>query len=71
MLLQNKKENIILWISLSFIVLICANIFNTYFLNLIFLKSTLTNLSIILIILDIIMIIKIKKDIICYENIKT
>ena len=52
----NKKENIVLWIILSIILLMCFNIFVTLIFSIIKIKSTLTNLSIAQIILIIPMI---------------
>lgn len=41
----NKKENIILWMALSTIILMCFNIFITLIFSMVKLKSTLFNLS--------------------------
>lgn len=51
----NKKENILLWITLSLIILMCFNIFITFIFNTIKIKSSLTNLSIALILIILLM----------------
>ena len=43
----DKKENIVLWSTLSIITLMCLNILVTLIFNMIKIKSTLLNLSII------------------------
>lgn len=58
----NKKENILLWISLSVIVLMCYNIFITFMFNTIKIKSSLTNLSIALILGILLMIFYLYKS---------
>lgn len=57
----NKKENILLWISLSTILMMCFNIFITLMFSILKIKSTLTNLSVAQIILIIFMSINILK----------
>ncbi len=49
---NNKKENILLWIPFFIIVLMCIQIFIVFILSTIKLKATLTNLSIIFIIIN-------------------
>lgn len=57
----DKKENIVLWSTLSIITLMCFNILVTLIFNMIKIKSTLLNLSIIYMILDLSMIFAIFK----------
>ena len=57
----DKKENIVLWSTLSIITLMCLNILVTLIFNMIKIKSTLLNLSIIYMILDLSMIFAIFK----------
>lgn len=58
---NNKKENLLLWVGISIILLMCFNIFITFLFNTIKIKSTLTNLSLSLITITILMILKIYK----------
>lgn len=56
------KANIVLWLAISVMLLICLNIFITLIFNAIHIKSTLTNISIVYICIIAVLGYKIKKD---------
>lgn len=57
-----KNENIVLWFVLSIIILMCFNIFVTLIFSILKIKSTIFNLSILYIILNIFMVFEIFKS---------
>lgn len=59
---NNKKENILFWIPFLIIILMCAQIFIAFILSTIKLKTTLTNLSIIFIIINLLIVLYLYKS---------